>query len=332
MTTTRQMCSLFARDQGEDPTGTAGRWDLYVLMELPLPWARDAWDSPRIPDGLQELAARAKMQGLRLRALAIQPDPEYSEPGCTRVFIYRRPEEPFAHYAKAEYIVPNEEITSFLSGLLSDEDHAEGSPGPNPYARDTGDIREMFVCTHGTRDACCGKFGYSVYSLLRHVHAPAMEGKMRAWRVSHLGGHRFAPNLLDFPEARYWAFLDTAVVEAVLFRESPVEGLGRHYRGWSALEPLAQVAEREILLREGWAWMLYLKSAQILEGNAEGTSATIRMEYSEAESLRHGAYEATVEQSGIVLMNTCLKLEPPREVPQYAVTRLEKVAPAEPKP
>jgi hypothetical protein len=317
------MCSIFSREQHEDPIGTAGEYDLYVIMELPLPWARDAWDSPRLPDGLGALAARAQALKLNVRQLAIQPDPEYSEPGRTRIFTYRRPTGSFAHYAKSEYIVPSNELIPVMGTLLDIE---AGLPAADlhGYRRESSHIREMLLCTHGTRDACCGKFGYSIYSLLRHVHAPAMEGKMRAWRVSHLGGHRFAPNLLDFPEGRYWARLDKDAVEAILLREKAVTGLHDHYRGWSGLDPLCQVAEREILMREGWAWTNYLTAGDVLEWDEGGETAVVRIEYADPSRGISGAYEAVIEKSGTLPMITCLSDEPARQVDQYRVRSLVK--------
>lgn len=58
-------------------------------------------------------------------------------------------------------------------------------------------MRDILVCTHGSRDVCWGKFGYAIYKLLRARHA-APNG-LRVWRTSHIGGHRFASTLLDFP-------------------------------------------------------------------------------------------------------------------------------------
>jgi hypothetical protein len=307
--------------------GTAGEYDLYVLMELPLPWAADPWKSPLLPDDLRELASKTQELGLKLRQLAIQPDPDYSQRYYTRIFIYRRPTGMFAYYVKSEYLVPSDEVAPFLGTLLTTSNQ---QPAASSYRQDTEQIREMFVCTHGTRDACCGKFGYSIYSLLRHVHAPGTQHPapgtyVRAWRVSHLGGHRFAPNLLDFPEGRYWARLDESALEAVLLRDQPTAALRAHYRGWSGLDPLCQVAEREILVREGWAWTGYLKSGRVLERDEEAGTARVRIEYIDPPSGTSGAYEATVEKSGTVPMITCLSDEPPRQVDQFRVTSLHKM-------
>ena len=52
---------------------------------------------------------------------------------------------------------------------------------------------QYFVCTHGQRDRCCGALGMPLYRALTE------RVQQRAWQVSHLGGHRFAPNVLVTP-------------------------------------------------------------------------------------------------------------------------------------
>jgi hypothetical protein len=50
------------------------------------------------------------------------------------------------------------------------------------------------VCAHGRRDACCARLGAPLFSALGS-HLPPT----RLWQSSHLGGHRFAPNVLVLP-------------------------------------------------------------------------------------------------------------------------------------
>jgi hypothetical protein len=59
------------------------------------------------------------------------------------------------------------------------------------------------VCTHGTRDRCCAKWGMPVFEALRQRHPD------RVWQSSHLGGHRFAPTFLTLPEGLLWGRFDS---------------------------------------------------------------------------------------------------------------------------
>ena len=56
-------------------------------------------------------------------------------------------------------------------------------------------------------DAACAKFGFPLYRTLREEHAHA---HLRVWRVSHFGGHVFAPTLIDLPTGHLWAYIGEA--------------------------------------------------------------------------------------------------------------------------
>lgn len=111
--------------------------------------------------------------------------------------------------------------------------------------------REMLVCTHGERDGCCGRFGEAAYRYLRDHHAGSDLG---VWRVSHFGGHRFAPTLLELPDGRCWGRLSADALAVLVQRSSPPLELMRHYRGWCAIPGPAQAAERDLFARHGWSW------------------------------------------------------------------------------
>ena len=115
--------------------------------------------------------------------------------------------------------------------------------------------RDIFVCTHGAIDACCAKFGYPLYKLLRHMaNNPAHT--LRAWRCTHFGGHRFAATLLDMPTGRYWGHLDARDLGPLVRRDGDAATLRQRYRGWAALPyGAAQVAEGELFRRAGWDWL-----------------------------------------------------------------------------
>lgn len=186
--------------------------------------------------------------------------------------------------------MPDDGVVAAVGALL------EGPGGAarfGRYRQETAHGRDVLVCTHGSRDACCGKFGYPVYDLLRRRHA-ARE-RLRVWRTTRIGGHRFAPTMIDYPEGRYWGHLEPWAVERLAARRGPVSDLHPFYRGWSGLgSPFEQVAEREIFAREGWAWAGYLKGGQVLASG--GDRAEVRVAYEGQDGDVSGAYEATVKR------------------------------------
>ena len=54
------------------------------------------------------------------------------------------------------------------------------------------------VCTHGRHDACCALRGRAVAARLAEQRPDLV------WECSHIGGDRFAPNVLVLPQGLYY--------------------------------------------------------------------------------------------------------------------------------
>jgi hypothetical protein len=297
-----RLCSVVSKAAGEEPAGCGTPFVGYLGIEVVPPWKHDVTDSFRFPEALREAVERAQDAGVIGKFTALFPDPVYSREGHIRALYLHKP--------------PGVEAL------------AEGPDGLRRFERyeeDTSRIRDILVCTHGSHDACCGKFGYPVYATLRYGYAATSEGQLRVWRTSHIGGHRFAPTLIDFPEGRYWGHLEPEALEKLVLRKGPVSELGRFYRGWAGLSgKFEQIAEREIFAREGWDWTRYLKSGKTLKATQNEDCAEVRIEYATSGG-NAGAYEATVETNGTVMTLYNSGPEPLQEVKQYHVSRLKKV-------
>lgn len=267
--------------------------------------------------------------GIETRILAIAPDREYSCPNATRVLYYRRPTVPFAQFEKQEFILSEDQVVPLATALLKQPDELSRF---QQYQQQTSHIRELLVCTHGNVDVVCARFGYPIYQKLRQEYAANSAGKLRVWRVSHIGGHAFAPTLIDLPQGHYWGHLEPEVLELLVRQDGSVSKLRPFYRGWAGLTQLEQVAEREIWMQAGWAWLDYLKAGQVLaidEANEEWDAdwAEVRLDFAAPGGSVSGAYEARVEVCGHVMTAWDSGDEPPlREVKQYRVSRLVKVA------
>ena len=67
-------------------------------------------------------------------------------------------------------------------------------PRPTSTRATTSRGRSFLVCAHGRRDACCARLGLPLFDALNAQLLPT-----HLWQSSHLGGHRFAPNVVVLP-------------------------------------------------------------------------------------------------------------------------------------
>lgn len=348
MTPRRPLCSVLAREKGLDPIGYAGAADIFITFEMPLPWPYALWQSEAMPKEVRKLLeiwyGNPDIPRPRLRPLVIAPDPAWSRRGYRRVMIYRCPEGRFANFAKREYLIPEAELGPLVWALLMD---TEGLAAFEGYLEPL-DTRDFLICTHGAVDAACAKFGYPLYKRLSNLVETASLAPIRPltptqrsaetkssasplttriWRVSHFGGHVFAPTLLELPAGRFWAYVDGDKPERLLNRSGNAEDFYGHYRGWTGLETgFLQAAEREAFMREGWDWLDYPKAGKILtQDDAEVPCwAEVRLEFTNLQG-ESGAYQARVELTQPVETFASTRSEQPHSYRQYQVSDLARV-------
>ena len=275
-TNEKTYCNVAAQALGLDPGGYAGHFHDAVLIETALPWKRELYEAAgALPQEAIDLMAlwlhRYHETGVYgHRPLLIAPDPVYSQPGYRRVIYYERPTGPFAHYARQEYLIPEEDTGILLWALFE----AKATLGQFAAYRVNlaHDQRDILVCTHGTIDVACAKFGYPLYRHLRDTYA---DDHLRVWRVSHFGGHVFAPTLMEMPTGHYWAYIGEEQAAQIVQRQGDVTKLRGHYRGWAGVPAgFAQAAERELWQREGWAWFDYAKEGEVLTQDPDAEKPT----------------------------------------------------------
>jgi hypothetical protein len=119
--------------------------------------------------------------------------------------------------------------------------------------------RDLLICTHGSRDRCCGSRGTKLHQTL-DADSSYDDLDIRLWRTSHTGGHRFAATAILFPEGTGWGFLDQTTVQKIVRRSDPVADVLFHYRGCAGLtSPRIQALERAVLGEVGWSLFDYAR-------------------------------------------------------------------------
>ena len=97
------------------------------------------------------------------------------------------------------------------------------------------------VCTNGLRDACCARHGRPLAKALAERYPG------RVWECSHLGGHRFAPNLVCLPDGLWFGRADAAAADEYEHGRIALP----LFRGRSSFPLAAQAADWFVREREG---------------------------------------------------------------------------------
>ncbi len=226
-------CAPASQSRGDDLAGTASTVRSFLLVEHDGPWGADALRDARLPDGLgAHLAAEGRRH--RVRVLLVRRHGRRDTSG-TRVFAARAAgADSWLESATLDAIEDVRDVDLAALG-------AGRSPGLEPHADPV-----LAVCTHGRHDACCAERGRPLAAALaasRHADA--------VWECSHIGGDRFAGNVLVLPRGLYHGHLDPASVLAVA--DALAEGRLEldHLRGRSDLAMPVQAADIEVRRRLG---------------------------------------------------------------------------------
>jgi hypothetical protein len=214
---TLERCALRAQLRGDPMLGTAFPASRLLLVEQPGPWGERGLRDSRFGAGAAALLDRAAAAGVRVQAIR--------RPGRTVRDVPR-------HWALADTWAGRE---SLRGGTYRDPtelldlplDGSAGEPDDQPM---------FLVCAHSKHDTCCALRGRPVAAAL-HAVRPG-----RVWETSHVGGDRFAANVLVLPTGLlYGRVLPFAAAEFVAAADAD-EVIGALLRGRIGLPAPAQAA------------------------------------------------------------------------------------------
>lgn len=222
--TQRFSCARAALTRDEPRYGTASQVTRWLLLEEPGPWGADAVIDSRLDPAVAR-ALQLRAASLSARLLLIR---RHRAAATTGRRLVAAVSAVHGSWAEAFELDSAADVLDLPLEPLGDHRRVGGTPLAQPL---------HLVCTNGSHDACCAEFGRPLAGAVTEA-VPE-----RAWECSHIGGDRFAGNLLCLPEGVYYGhvgLLDAARVVAA-------HDAGRldlaHYRGRSCLPFVAQAAD-----------------------------------------------------------------------------------------
>ena len=185
-------CAAAAERRQDDLAGTATQVRAFLLVEHQGPWGASAPQDSRLPETVKAHLSTHKVIKVLLarRHHRAHRTPEYSVflafPGRGLLLRsgYEDPEELTAL-----------DLDAFARGEAPDWTEIPGT---------------LFgVCTHGRHDACCAERGRPVAAALTGSHPE------ETWEISHMGGDRFAANMVVLPDGLYYGRMEPGTASQV---------------------------------------------------------------------------------------------------------------------
>ena len=221
----RPRCSDEAVTREEPLFSTASLVSAWMLFEQPGAWGPDALTESAFPASARALVEAAGKLGIRV--LLIRRRTAEDRP-LVCFLASSGDENGRPSMVSAPYTDPAE------LGALDIEGLAEGK------MPDFGEAVEdplYLVCTHGRHDICCADKGRPLYRAMSELRPD------QTWETSHIGGDRFAGNLLVLPRGDYFGRVEPED-SADLIAEYEAGRLDlAHHRGRSIHPRLVQAAE-----------------------------------------------------------------------------------------
>jgi hypothetical protein len=219
-------CSFLSQASGEALYGSAANALVWFLLEYNHPTGAKAFEESVLTASFKTAFSSyvEAVQGARLQLIKQRTD--LTEEHVTLFICLSRERDPVLYEFKAQSY--DDLLSLNFPAILAEDPSYAGNRRLEPL---------FLVCTNGKRDPCCARWGLPLYNTLSRS-APG-----ETWQTSHVGGHRFAPNLVCFPHGLYYGRVDGEACAGLLEKYRQGRLSLEHYRGRSSYPAAAQAAE-----------------------------------------------------------------------------------------
>jgi hypothetical protein len=283
------VCSASTRQANAPLYGTAPQVGVWLLLEYPQAWAKNATAKADLP---------AEVNAWFLQLLSTLPNARWQ-------FIKQMERETLTDLTLYIAVTTPTQPRLYrltlptLAAVLAVDVLALVNDTAGAAAARTAE-KLILVCTNGEHDPCCGQYGQALYGALQ------AQKEIAVWQTTHIAGHRYAATLVTFPDGVYYGQVTSADVLALVAALQADEVYLPKLRGRCAYEEAAQAGEYFLRTQTG---KLAQAAYQLQAQTANGACTTLTWAGADGEVI-----SITVERglAPFTLVTSCDKPEPAR--------------------
>jgi hypothetical protein len=224
-------CSDLSLQAGEPLYGSAPQAQGYLLLEYTGGWGEKALKESNIPEPVKARLNGLSAQLKGLKTLLIKTQPGQRQEVHIRLFVAALATQPPRLYAfwLTDYLdLLALDLPAVLAGDAIYDSYLHRAP-------------LYLVCANGRRDRCCARHGLPVYNAL--TAETASNSEPQVWQCTHVGGHRFAANLLCLPHGLMYGRVRAEDTKAILEADRDNRIFLPNLRGRVSDQPVVQAAD-----------------------------------------------------------------------------------------
>lgn len=316
-------CSNFTRLTKENMICSAPTPAIHIAIEFSLPWHSVPAQTANFPKPFllfNNLLIKKKLEfGINYFSHNL-----FLIDNFTRVFLFQKNGDEFSDYQKYEFLFPNQKLEEAMLLLIA------FITGENKHVlqwqiQDFKNTKELFVCVHGERDQCCGKYGFALFQEFETlINNRNDKNNFRVWQSSHLGGHRFAPTFFEAPSMRWYGLFEAKKIESFLDRDNNSFKVTNCYRGMSGIKnKYAQLVENFLFQKYSWEWLKSCDKKYNIVSLENEKDIIIEFSYKFVNKNQNFMSKFKIVYSGSIKAKTSCNKDEVKDISQYCVQQIE---------
>ncbi len=259
-------CSVYTREHNNPLAGTMNPFQHALLVEYPNTFAQKPMGGAAIDPAI--------------KAQILAQEKSFKSLGGVKLLLIRnvktvtQPSEELKVWYLSQF-GPNIRVVTLpqveLVGPSIEELVERLTQGPTHE----GFYPQYLVCTNGKRDKCCARFGFPLY---RELYQHFAERPDTVWESSHVGGHRFAANVITFPDGVMYGHIDLSDMTRLIEHTDHHQLMLDKYRGRALLTKSAQFAEHALRETHNLPAVQAISQVRVF---SEGSTTEVTLDVSE---------------------------------------------------